>query len=54
MILKAVALAAILGAAIPGATDALAGHRGEAEARQKGRVWIIAPAPASHCSRTKC
>lgn len=39
MILKAVALAAILGAAIPGATDALAGHRGEAEARRERPPW---------------
>ncbi len=39
MILKALALAIILGAAIPGATDVLAGHKGEAEARRDRPQW---------------
>ncbi len=38
-LLKALALAAILGAAIPGATDALAGHRGEAAGWRERPAW---------------
>ncbi len=39
MILKALGLAAIMWAAIPGATDVLAGHRGEAEGRRERPQW---------------